>query len=85
MADATPQPEHGALVFHCGHLGSATHHFYQVDNGPLRLKRPDGSMAEAGWIAICPRCLEKNPDPARSIRGESYWTGDEPLDLTKPS
>ena len=83
---AKHQPKDGELILVCAHRDEETYHWYVLDQNDqgnpelLEFTRPDGSVGQAAWLCICDRCNRTYFDnPQAAVRGERYWTGDDPV------
>ncbi len=72
------QPEDGATILHCGHLGQSNDapypaHWFRYET-VVRFERPDGTCGEAEWFVICASCLGNLKCGARvPVRGDGQW------------
>lgn len=72
------QPADGDVILHCGHL-EASLRWYLFDPA-RRVGRPDGSIIETKWVAVCPDCLAlPHSHVVELARADGVWQGDDPV------
>ena len=77
---AENQPKDGETILVCGHVGSRRNfHWFYISDEFRPFKRPDGTLGESRWIALCEECFaECKDDLVEMISDDITWMGDEP-------